>query len=328
MAAGGGVKGVRNLLIWLLLLGGAGAAAGAVLGAFAGPYVALLDLLTHFMPLLGAGMLAALALAMLLRPSRAQVATAVVVLAVGAVGCGRVMLPAFLYDDLPASGPAQPDDLKIVQFNALDGNRRFREMKAWIASQNPDVVTIEEAPGFGVELESLGYKASCGICGMAIFSKETPVWSNSPTTDWRIQRRVAAARFQDRRGDYTILVVHRGRPTRTQRVAREVADLRAMAARFPARSTILAGDFNSTPWSAALRREETSLGLVRRTRALPTWPAEAVSHNRRGFPFAILPIDHVFAGRDWATVKVERGPKLGSDHYPIVVTLRRVGGAS
>ncbi len=30
------------------------------------------------------------------------------------------------------------------------------------------------------------------------------------------------------------------------------------------------------------------------------------------------------AGPGWATVKVERGPWLGSDHYPLIVTLAPV----
>jgi endonuclease/exonuclease/phosphatase (EEP) superfamily protein YafD len=37
-----------------------------------------------------------------------------------------------------------------------------------------------------------------------------------------------------------------------------------------------------------------------------------------------LAIDHVYAGRDWATVKVERGPRVGSDHFPVVLTLAPV----
>ena len=35
----------------------------------------------------------------------------------------------------------------------------------------------------------------------------------------------------------------------------------------------------------------------------------------------VLPIDHVYAGPGWRTVSVQRGPKLGSDHYPVIVTL-------
>jgi endonuclease/exonuclease/phosphatase (EEP) superfamily protein YafD len=313
----------RTVFVWLLILAGAGAAGCAALAAFGGPYNRWLDLLAHFIPFFAVGSLAAV-VSLVFRPNRLQVGAAVLVLAVAALSCGRLMLPPYLYDDLPAPGPARPDDLKIIQFNALDGNHRFAAIKAWVAAQDADVLVIEEAPGLGEHLLALGYIPSCGGCGMGLYSKEKPVWDNGPTTDWRIARLVAAARFQDRRGDYTIMAVHRGRPTRTARVAGEIAAVKEMAGRFPADSNILAGDFNSTPWSAALQREERSLNLVRRTRALATWPAEAVSHNRFGFPFPVLPIDHVFAGRDWATVKVERGPKLGSDHYPVVVTLRRV----
>ena len=38
-------------------------------------------------------------------------------------------------------------------------------------------------------------------------------------------------------------------------------------------------------------------------------------------PFPFLPIDHVYAGRDWRTVRVQRGPRLDSDHYPVIVRL-------
>jgi endonuclease/exonuclease/phosphatase (EEP) superfamily protein YafD len=84
---------------------------------------------------------------------------------------------------------------------------------------------------------------------------------------------------------------------------------------------ILTGDFNATPWSASLRRTDAALALTRRDRALPTWPARVLG---RSWPLPILPIDHVYAGPGWATVKVERGPAFGSDHYPLVVILAPV----
>ena len=64
--------------------------------------------------------------------------------------------------------------------------------------------------------------------------------------------------------------------------------------------------------------------LIRRDRALFTWPAQQDSRLRWLGLFPILPIDHVYAGPGWATVKVERGPRLGSDHYPVIVTLAPV----
>ena len=91
--------------------------------------------------------------------------------------------------------------------------------------------------------------------------------------------------------------------------------------RLPKDRLILAGDFNSTPWSFSRRREDAMFGLERRTKALFSWPAGEVSRHRIKVPFPFLAIDHVYAGKAWRTVSVRRGPRLGSDHYPVVVVL-------
>ena len=64
--------------------------------------------------------------------------------------------------------------------------------------------------------------------------------------------------------------------------------------------------------------------------ATATFPASAYHgdgalHRVREVPapFAFAPIDQVFAGSAWRAVSVTRGPKLGSDHYPVVVVLAR-----
>jgi endonuclease/exonuclease/phosphatase (EEP) superfamily protein YafD len=101
--------------------------------------------------------------------------------------------------------------------------------------------------------------------------------------------------------------------------ARRFADL---LADFDRDSLIVAGDFNLTPWSFALRRGDARLGLRRLSRALATWPAGPV-YAGVALPFPVLPIDHVYAGRAWRVVSLKRGPRLGSDHYPVVVVLTR-----
>jgi endonuclease/exonuclease/phosphatase (EEP) superfamily protein YafD len=103
------------------------------------------------------------------------------------------------------------------------------------------------------------------------------------------------------------------------------AQSRAVAERlavFDRSSLIVAGDFNATPWSFALRRQDARFGIPRLTRALATWPA---ARTQWGFtlPFAILPIDHVYAGPSWRLISLRRGPRLGSDHFPIVTVLAR-----
>jgi endonuclease/exonuclease/phosphatase (EEP) superfamily protein YafD len=80
---------------------------------------------------------------------------------------------------------------------------------------------------------------------------------------------------------------------------------------------IVAGDFNTTPWSphfqdllaaAGLRNAAAGKGYI------PTWPTF--------FWPARIPIDHVLLKGPLAATAVRRGPAVGSDHYPIVADLR------
>ena len=100
--------------------------------------------------------------------------------------------------------------------------------------------------------------------------------------------------------------------------------LARVLAQIPSERAIIAGDFNSTPWSFSRRRWDEAFGLIRRTRAVFTWPVPGSESIALPALVPFLPIDHVYAGSGWATVKVERGPRLGSDHYPVVVTLAPV----
>ena len=98
------------------------------------------------------------------------------------------------------------------------------------------------------------------------------------------------------------------------------------ASRLPAfdrDSLIVGGDFNSTGWSFSLRRQDDLFGLLRRTRALFSFPVRPYSHWRFTSPLPMLPIDQIYAGRDWKTVSIHAGPKTGSDHLPIVAVLTR-----
>jgi endonuclease/exonuclease/phosphatase (EEP) superfamily protein YafD len=76
---------------------------------------------------------------------------------------------------------------------------------------------------------------------------------------------------------------------------------------------LLAGDFNTTPWAPGYR-ELLAAGLDDGGLVRVSWPAF--------LPFPVIPIDHVLASRELRFVSKQRGPDLGSDHYPIVVDLR------
>ena len=130
----------------------------------------------------------------------------------------------------------------------------------------------------------------------------------------------AWAEVQAPGGAFTALTTHYTWPTWVYAQEWQRGELVRLADRHRADDLIITGDFNLTPWSKALHEQDVRLGLVRRTRAVFSWPAE---FKRIVAPAPLLPIDHVYAGRAWRTVSVKRGPRLGSDHYPVIVTLTR-----
>ncbi|MCA8973164.1 MAG: endonuclease/exonuclease/phosphatase family protein, partial [Planctomycetes bacterium] len=82
---------------------------------------------------------------------------------------------------------------------------------------------------------------------------------------------------------------------------------------------LVVGDFNSTPWSYALRALTARTGMVRETRNLVTWPLSFGGDDGliRLFPF--LPLDHVLS-RGINVQSVRTGADDGSDHLPVVFT--------
>lgn len=307
---------------WLLALG-ALAAAGLAQG---GRLSARLDVLTHFAPIYLAAALAALTLAVLSPRGGRPALVAVSLLAVAA-GALLVAPEVLSRGRDPRAAPGAAEQVKIVQFNAWGENAETDRAAAWIVAQDPDVVVLQEPGGLRAKLRDRGYHDQTGSRGAVILSKRPALrtWAQAPAKG--LPGFISSATFPDAAGEYTVVATHRYWPVRFARERAQAAQLAQVIGSFPRDRTIVAGDFNSTPWSFARRREDKAWGLVRRTRALFTWPAARRSHNRLPAPFPWLPIDHLYAGPGWATVRVERGPELGSDHYPVVVTLAPTSSA-
>jgi endonuclease/exonuclease/phosphatase (EEP) superfamily protein YafD len=83
---------------------------------------------------------------------------------------------------------------------------------------------------------------------------------------------------------------------------------------------IVAGDFNTTPWSPYFRDVLATAGLRNAASGqgyIGTWPT--------WFWPAQIPIDHVLVKGPIAVTSVQRGSAIGSDHYPVVADLRLTG---
>jgi endonuclease/exonuclease/phosphatase (EEP) superfamily protein YafD len=85
---------------------------------------------------------------------------------------------------------------------------------------------------------------------------------------------------------------------------------------------LVMGDLNCSPWSPLCTDliEETGLHNTRMGFGIrPTWPSI--------MPPFMIPIDHVLVTKEhFRVLDVHVGPYLGSDHYPLVVTMTWVAG--
>ena len=80
---------------------------------------------------------------------------------------------------------------------------------------------------------------------------------------------------------------------------------------------IVAGDFNMTPWTDQLKQFTRTTGLGRFNNFHFTWPM-----RWRKYPFVpLVAIDNVFASPAFAKIGAIGGPRLGSDHRPVIADI-------
>lgn len=247
--------------------------------------------------------------------------------AVAVLICAGLMAPELWAAARFQAKATIPTDLKIVQFNVWDQNTAPQRTVDWIIAENPDIVIIEEAGSERAPilagLRAAFPFASCDRgkrCGTVIFSRFAMLARGGSLMD-RTQASTAWATLAGPQGAFTVIGAHQSWPLPVGAQRMQSENLARMIARLDTKTTIVTGDFNSTPWSFAMRRQDKAFGLRRWTRALPSWPAGQFSRVLSA-PAPLLPIDHVYAGADWRAVQVRRGPVLGSDHRPVVVQLR------
>ena len=314
-------RGALEAVAAVLALG----AAAAAVGAEGGRWNDKLDLLAHFALI----WLAAAAVAFILswaspsvlRGTLIRLAALVAVLA-----AGGLILPDFPRQRSAPAEASAPHQVKLVEFNAWNVHSDPDRVATWIAAQHPDlVVVIEPHPDLEARLrQATGLETYTAdniiVAARHPFIRTRVNWDvhNLPGQGFYLNWPVIYG-FDGK--PFAFVGAHQGWPIPAWRARAEALHLTLTLDTIDRPSAILAGDFNSTQWSYLRRQADEAIGLERRDRALPSWPARLPMLNGWQFPIPLLPIDHVYAGGLWRTVKVERGPKLGSDHYPLIATL-------
>jgi len=294
----------------------------APLAGQGGRFSARLDVLNHFALLWFVGAALSLGYGLVFAAPSLRFAAAGLGLA-GMLAAAALIAPELMRPIRPNVSTDAPHQITLIQLNAWDENADVEGTADWVAAQHPDLVLMQEveAPILRAMIKR-GFHHLRGMARTAIFSRAEPTFApfKIPMQDWRILPGFSRATFASAGGAYSVVSTHLDWPTRRDQ-ASQIAVLAEVLDHYPTDRLILAGDFNLTPWSFTLRGLDTRLGMERRDRALFSWPVRLFPKAPLSWPLALLPIDHLYAGQAWRTVSIARGPRLGSDHYPIVVRL-------
>lgn len=293
----------------LVLLCGAGLLLpwlSRLLAEFEGRLPWLLDLGAHWQWLFAAGLVFGAALAALRQPR-------------WLLALPLVALPWLsAAPRAPASTTAAAATLAIAIANVHHDNAQAQPLLDWLTATSPDLVLVLEAStALAPTLAALPDYPHRQIepgddpFGIALLSR-TPLAAVAVRHDeFGIARIEAQLEWQGR--CIELIAWHPMPPlSPTYRQARDRL-LRGFAAAAHSRPRIVAGDLNASPWSSAFAGLDAG-GLRRASGLAPTWPVA-------GWGVVGIPIDQVLVSGHWTVRASERGPDIGSDHYPLRVEL-------
>jgi endonuclease/exonuclease/phosphatase family metal-dependent hydrolase len=240
---------------------------------------------------------------------------------------------AFAGSRVAQSAPAANggEKLHVASINVYYRNTEHERVVQFLREQKPDVVVLVEiTPAWRRGLDSLN-----SIYTHRYFSA-TPIQRVGPQVErgvlmlsrWPIERADPidfgdwaepgiAATLSVRGRPFHVIGVHPCWPIGAGISAernREFAKIASIARATQAPLVVL-GDFNVTPFSPhfATLLEDSGLRSAAGSRWVPTWPTF--------LPLAGIQIDHALISPDLAVLDFKRGPRIGSDHWPIVIEL-------
>jgi vancomycin resistance protein VanJ len=257
-----------------------------------------------------------------------------------------------------ASAQASGETLKVITYNVLHVNHRLDEIEAWLREQEADVVLLQEmtTEQFPGQLDDVypnqpDYPADLAWWGNVSFSRY-PITSVDPVDVDRdafpgyqrfvidangMQIAVYNVHFRLPTGDVSHLgientssglfnvAMYYNATRRNAQIARLLTQVESETLPY-----VVAGDFNTSDNAIiygdlaahmhdSFREAGTGFGA--------SWPLPEII-NLPPFLPPILGIDYVWHSDAFHAVSATQGPRLGSDHLPLVATLALNGAES
>ncbi len=217
------------------------------------------------------------------------------------------------------------DRLRVAFSNVLRSNSDAERLMAWARREEVDVLIVAEAvdswPRRLAPLQKeLPFVIGSRLGDVAVYSRHEIAGEPQhifPSIGHAIAFQVAGI---------TLIGVHTASPEDVlhcaaceeliERVGDHVVRLSGPVA--------IVGDFNATPWSAPVVRLIARTGLRYGPGArIGSFPAEL---GGRKLPrWLAIPIDLVLAGHSARVVERRHGPRIGSDHWPVIAEIAYEG---
>lgn len=228
----------------------------------------------------------------------------------GVAGCAGLAVAGFSIQpgSLTRVAPAelQPQDLtiKVASANLLYGSADLKVLRAWLNDIQADLVVLQEVTPLAAAHLAAWSEFQVKVMtpqddgfGMAVFSRK-----EAAHVSWGVSYGSPFAVVKTQRGSvpFTFFGIHPPPPAKPSWHGLRNSLMEHLVEEAELGSSIVAGDFNATPWSAGMPRR----ALFRATSLMPTW-------------LGVLPIDQIMATSDWSVLDEGRGPDIGSDHRPV-----------
>lgn len=224
------------------------------------------------------------------------------------------------------AGTIEGAALRVVSLNVYRGSRDYERVRAFLRAERADfVVLVEATPAWAQELASLrdlyphvAYSPRAGSAGVLLLSR-TRILEWLPVFLGGQPEAGIRARIAPFGHPMDVIGVHLTWPVRPALAAQRNRELEGLA-RVTARANVplvVLGDFNDTRYSpgfARLLRDGALRDCAAGRGVSGTWPT--------WFAPLGIQIDHCLHTRGVWTERFDTGPEVGSDHYPLVVTLR------
>ncbi|MDH3978596.1 MAG: endonuclease/exonuclease/phosphatase family protein [Gammaproteobacteria bacterium] len=215
--------------------------------------------------------------------------------------------------------------IHVVAANLNYKIQSLGRLNTYLIERSPDLIVFSEiTPPAERALRGLGdsYRYQAGQSrtdpwGLKVYSRlpirESELLSLSLGEDIQVRVRVETAG-----GLIDVFAVHFYSPISADMARSRNAQMMALSALLKASDVpqLVIGDMNVTPFSPVFARFMDESGLVDarlKDGYHITWPTSALP--------LWIPIDHALAGNGLDVSKVQTGPNIGSDHYPIEVTI-------